>query len=339
MRTKVAVGKSSQRRDTSLANMGLGKQECLRDMEIQAREIRESSNWIRQIVQKSHARNHSEDSTHSGSLDVPYTNDCETCMVAQTEDLADTGDGPSYELDSVPLIHRFGIHASGSLAESNCSTEGRLDLQQRSPTSKLKLCMFVLAHAGMIGYLCALWQLLANQTNEPFWHPILMSVSLVLATESVLLMQFAPWPAPTHKPTHVFHYIAHIVSFLLQIVGIVHYAKQPSSVQRSKQSAHKVTGGLAALLFGIQVLFGVYVTWIAPKVGGQKYGKGLYKYHRAVGYIVLVVQWAGTWFGVHEKWVQSERAPNECTWLLVFSALVVGVLVPIDMSKFGVQPA
>ncbi|KAJ2837350.1 hypothetical protein J3B01_002189 [Coemansia erecta] len=277
--------------------MGLGKQECLRDMEIQAREIRESSNWIRQIVQKSHARNYSEDSTHSGSLDIPYMNYCETCVVAQTEDLADTGDGPGYELDSVPLIHRFGIHASGSLAESNCSTEGRLDLQQRSPTPKLKLCMFLVAHAGIIGYLCALWQLLANQTNEPFWHPILMSVSLVLVTES------------------------------------------PSSVQRSKQSAHKVTGGLAALLFGIQVLFGVYVTWIAPKFGGQKYGKGLYKYHRAVGYIVLVVQWAGTWFGVHEKWVQSEMAPNECTWLLVFSALVVGVLVPIDMSKFGVQPA
>ncbi|KAJ2127543.1 hypothetical protein IW136_006352, partial [Coemansia sp. RSA 678] len=122
MGTKAAVGKSSQSRDTLLARMGLGKQSS-RDMEVQAREMRESSTWIRQIVQKSHARNYSEDSMHSESLGVAYTDDCETCVVAQAKDLVDTGDGERYELDNVPLIHGFGRRANGSLAESSCLAE------------------------------------------------------------------------------------------------------------------------------------------------------------------------------------------------------------------------
>ncbi|KAJ2499443.1 hypothetical protein GGH96_003508 [Coemansia sp. RSA 1972] len=284
MRAKIAVTKTN-------------KKECLRDMETQAREIRESSNWIHRIVQNSHARNASEDSVHSGYMDVAYTNDC-TCVVAQNGDLAEAEDGPSYELDGVPLIHRFGSHASVDPAESNCSTERIVDPQPRSPTSKFKLCMFLVAHAGMLGYLCALWQLLVDQLSSSFaWHPILMSISLVLATESIILMQYAP----------------------------------------STQSAHRVVGSLAALLFGGQLVFGVYMAWIAPKMGMQKHGKGLYKYHRAFGYIVLVVQWAGAWFGVHTKWAQSERASSEWTWLACFSALVVGVLVPVDINKFGVR--
>ncbi|KAJ2659822.1 hypothetical protein IW148_004086 [Coemansia sp. RSA 1199] len=322
--------------------------ECLRDMEIQASEIRESSNWIHQIVQKcQHIRNkHSEDYTlHDGSTDVPYMNDCGTCVVAQNEDIVDTeDDGPSYELDGVPLMHRFGSHVSMDPAESNCSNvcldpaESNcsnnvcLDPQPRSPNPRFKLCMLLLAHAAMVGYLCALWQLLADQMSSPFtWHPILMSVSLVLATESVIIMQYAEWPVPTtHKPTRIFHYIAHTLSFLLQIAGIVH-ATQSASMQSSTQSAHRVVGSLAALLFGGQMVFGIYMG--VASMGRQKHAKW-YKYHRAAGYVVLGLQWAGAWLGVHSKWVQAEQ-PSEWTWLLVFAALVVGVLVPVDMSKFG----
>ncbi|KAJ2830826.1 hypothetical protein IWW50_000047 [Coemansia erecta] len=272
------------------------------------------------------------------------------CCSVPVDECEPGSDSSSAEQDAIPLINRFGSRESReSLYPTASFHSDELHMvapQKQSLNQRIKLGMLVLAHAAIIGYLIALWQLLRNHISKPFaWHPVLMSVSLVLATESVIVMQFAVWPVPNGhtRPSRIFHYAAHTGSGIMQIIGIAQCVARRSEsmgLASTGPTTHAIVGMLAALAFILQMAFGVYVAGIAPMLGRQKQGKQLYKYHRALGYVVLSLQWASAWLGVHSRWLQSKDAPGEWVWFFCFAALVVGILVPVDMSKFGFrQPA
>ncbi|KAJ1832025.1 hypothetical protein LPJ63_003853 [Coemansia sp. RSA 2711] len=330
---------------------------CTQRLETEVSEIRDSDAWIQRIVQRCRhvQRQRSEDyQVAAKPSTVAPTDDGQklqsTCVVepsydAQRADEDADSSQPTRNPDTMPLAGGFG---SRGLREhlypvnSHESTEQCESSPERPPTEhRFKLAMLLMVHAAMLVYLGALWRLLRPRISQPFaWHPVLMSVALVVTTEAVAIMQYVPWPTPKAytRPARTFHYSALAVACVIQIAGVIQCVIGKSASVKDAptgNTAHGVVGVLGMFMFGGQLAFGVYLAGVAPMMGRQKQAKLRYKYHRAFGYATLVVQWAGAWLGVHSRWLQSEGALSEWVWLLCFCMLVVGLLVPVDMGKFG----
>ncbi|KAJ2449514.1 hypothetical protein EV183_004858 [Coemansia sp. RSA 2336] len=313
MLTNANVAKACMRKkEKTLAELVSGNPQtlCTQSLEAQVSEIRGSRNWLQTIIHRTQSRWHQTESNEHELQTI--------CTVATRADSQDSSSGhseiPRFESTSEHLYPvEFGEHVP------ECKSRPRL--------------MFMLmAHVAMLGYLLLVWRQLLDHMSESFaWHPILMSVALVMSTEGVVVMQHAPWPVPyQHRKSRKFHYITHSFAGLLLLAGIVKCTLHGDAQQQGASAAHRVMGMAGGMAFVGQFLFGVCLV-----TRGRKHKKLWYKYHRATGYGVLVILWAAAWLGVHSKWSQSKRAPSEWLWLLCFALLIVSVLAPVDLAKFG----
>ncbi|KAI9480154.1 hypothetical protein BX667DRAFT_513952 [Coemansia mojavensis] len=303
-----------QKKEKTLAELVSGNPQtlCSQSLETQVSEIRASSNWLQTIIHRTQSRWHQ--STHESNeheLQTIYT--VATCTDSQ-DSLSEHSEIPQFESTSEHLYPvDFGEHMP------ECKSRPRLKF------------FMLMAHVAMLGYLLLVWRQLLDHMRESFaWHPILMSVALVMSLEGVVILQYAPWPVPyQHRKSRKFHYVMHSIAGLLQIAGIIKCTLN-GGAQQGAGAAHKVIGMVGGTAFVGQFLFGVCLA-----TRSRKNRKHWYKYHRATGYGVLVILWTAAWLGVHSKWSQSKRAPSEWLWLICFGLLIVSVLVPVDLAKFG----
>ncbi|KAJ2850840.1 hypothetical protein IWW36_001564 [Coemansia brasiliensis] len=332
MLTNANVAKAGmQKKEKSLAELVSGNPQtlCSQRLETQVSEIRASSNWLQRIVRRSQKSQWQKNINYT---EVAYRENEEhelqnICTVASRADSQDSLN----EHSEISLLSRFGSTDTREHLYPVDSLEAMPAYENRP---RLKFLMLV-AHAAMIGYLLLLWQQLRDHMSESFaWHPILMSVALVMSTEGIVIMQYAPWPVPHNQTqnSRKFHYFMHIIAGILQAAGIVQciLSVARDTHEQEANAAHKVVGTIGGIAFIVQLMFGVCLVTRA-----RKQRKLWYKHHRAIGYGVLVVQWTSAWLGVHSKWIQGKRAPSEWLWLVCFALLMVSVLVPVDLAKFG----
>ncbi|KAJ2753345.1 hypothetical protein H4S06_003761 [Coemansia sp. BCRC 34490] len=232
--------------------------------------------------------------------------------------------------------------------------------------------MFGLTQAMLVVFVAALCVETRSRPASPvFWHPLIMAAMLVLSVEATAVLQASEWPIPPRRKRtlHAAHIALHCLSAAAGVAGIgecISFKRQmlvarahppqqeeegemalletTNSSPTSSSSTHACVGKLAVFLFLCQLGFGAYVRFslLPTRVAGQQPKHYLKKYHRAAGYVVLLVLWLSAWLGIHGRQRISAGGQEAAgglvgtwVWALVFAGLLVGILVPIDRAKFG----
>ncbi|KAJ1662003.1 hypothetical protein IW140_000808 [Coemansia sp. RSA 1813] len=214
---------------------------------------------------------------------------------------------------------------------------------------KTKAFMFALTQFMLFLFLVALGVDARSKTESPiFCHPLLMGGMLVLSTEATAVLQFTAWPFPAGKKRRIgiFHTTLQCLAIVVGVVGIgecIHRRKDIRSRTQAPEdgtSGHGCLGRLTIFIFLTQLAFGMYTRFSSALGGNGQPKHYLIKYHRAFGYIVLVVLWLSAWLGVHNpQWTtvgsRASSGLSNWVWVFIFSGLMVGILVPLDKAKFG----
>lgn len=119
------------------------------------------------------------------------------------------------------------------------------------------------------------------------------SAGVLLTTQAILLLQ------PTHTPTQKSRGALAHASFIflaasLFIIGltIVELQKKTKHIPHFS-SPHAILGLITYILITLQALLGISQFFVPRLVfGSVERGKKAYKYHRVLGYVVLVMQLA-----------------------------------------------
>ncbi|KAJ2556589.1 hypothetical protein EV175_001906 [Coemansia sp. RSA 1933] len=219
---------------------------------------------------------------------------------------------------------------------------------------KVKLFMFALTQSMLFLFIIALGIDIRSKTESPvLCHPLLMGAMLVLSTEATVVLQYAVWPFPAGKKLkyRVFHTALQCIAMVVGTVGIGECIYRRKGTRAKNQEATEGGGGLSGhgcigrlviFAFFIQLGFGMYMRVSPTLVGNRQQSKQyLIKYHRALGYVVLMLLWLSAWLGVHNpQWMAASSSKvgaglSNWVWVFVFAGLSIGILVPLDRTKFG----
>ncbi|KAG8528177.1 uncharacterized protein KY384_007094 [Bacidia gigantensis] len=120
-------------------------------------------------------------------------------------------------------------------------------------------------------------------------HPLLNSAGLLLTTQAILLLQ------PTHTPKQKrdganVHGILNSLSVLTLIAALaVIEANKYKGGMAHLYSPHAILGLITYILFFLQAIVGITQYWFPSLYGGEDNAKALYKYHRASGYVLILL--------------------------------------------------
>lgn len=98
---------------------------------------------------------------------------------------------------------------------------------------------------------------------------------------------------------------------------------------------HNVLGLTVYILFFVQAMIGIAQYYTPTLFGSAENAKAIYKYHRASGYIILVLSFAAVATSVQTAF--NKNVLHIKLWVVVVAAIVtlVGVVPRIRKRKFG----
>ncbi|KHO01903.1 Cytochrome b561, eukaryote [Metarhizium album ARSEF 1941] len=198
----------------------------------------------------------------------------------------------------------------------------------------------ILAQLGVI-ILCAdLW---AHISSSPLiffsGHPIAMSIAKFTLTQSVLVQQPISGDTPDQKRVGQYvHAALNLLAFAALVTGIVFIeVNKFRSGSPHFHVAHAFLGVSTLALLAGQYVVG-FTMWLTPRLyGGEERAKSLYKYHRYVGYFVLLMLLATVVSAIFTDYVQSVLRLSFWTTSLGAVFVVMGVFPRIQKQKMGLR--
>ncbi|KID91663.1 Cytochrome b561, eukaryote [Metarhizium guizhouense ARSEF 977] len=171
-------------------------------------------------------------------------------------------------------------------------------------------------------------------------HPIAMSAAVFTLTQSVLVQQPISSDTPHQKRVGQYvHAALNLFAFAAIVTGftIIEINKFRSNGPHF-HSAHAYLG-----VFTLVVLAGQYVVgltmWATPRLyGGEERAKSMYKYHRYVGYFILLMLLATVVAATETDYVRSVLGVNFWTVLAASLFVIMGVFPRIQKQKLGLGP-
>jgi predicted ferric reductase len=99
-------------------------------------------------------------------------------------------------------------------------------------------------------------------------------------------------------------------------------------------SSHGQLGYITYMYMLLQFTLGVLVAYVPSLFGGATRAKGMYKYHRVSGYVLVMLLWITTLYGVFKPFVLPT---SKFPWVYYASTALVfaGLLYRIQSSKLG----
>ena len=103
------------------------------------------------------------------------------------------------------------------------------------------------------------------------------------------------------------------------------------------QSPHAILGLITYLLIVVQAFIGVTQFYTPALYGGEDKAKKLYKYHRASGYVILVLLLATVCAATQTDF--NVNVLDMRLWAVIVTSVIVlaGVLPRVKKQKFGLQ--
>lgn len=101
-------------------------------------------------------------------------------------------------------------------------------------------------------------------------------------------------------------------------------------------SPHGKSGLITFLLILIQAIAGSTLVNFPGVVGGVAKARGMYKYHRISGYLVLFLIWITALGGTQADWTKS-KFDHLWVWLLAAGMVLVGTIGGINSNKLKVR--
>ncbi|KAL6715163.1 hypothetical protein ACLMJK_007427 [Lecanora helva] len=216
---------------------------------------------------------------------------------------------------------------------------GDASLQEGKPIPwNLVLGTAIIAQAGIWILTATIWASVFIHPVILFSaHPLLNSAGLLLTTQAILILQPTHTPSQKRNGTHI-HAVLNSTSILTLLAAliIIEYNKI-SHGGAHFESPHAILGLITYILFGLQAVVGLTQFYTPGIYGSVENAKAVYKYHRASGYVLLVLSLAtvaaATQTGFNENVLHIQL------WAVIVTSVVllVGVLPRVRKGKFGLK--
>lgn len=168
-------------------------------------------------------------------------------------------------------------------------------------------------------------------------HPLLNSAGLLAVTQAILVLQ------PTHTAEQkrtgtTSHFLLNNFGLDALVAGlvIIEYNKFAHNGTHFV-SPHAILGLITYILLGIQALVGFTQYYVPRLYGGVDNAKAIYKYHRASGYVILVLMLATVAAATQTDFNKKELDIK--LWAVLISAVLVlvGVFSRLQQHKLGLK--
>jgi len=147
------------------------------------------------------------------------------------------------------------------------------------------------------------------------------------------------------QPTHTkeqkkygtyWHAGLNVTAFLAAVAGlvIIEYNKIDHNGKHF-QSPHAIFGLITYIFLVVQALIGFTQYFVPQLYGGEENAKKLYKYHRAAGYVILVLLLATVCAATQTDF--NKNVLGMQLWAVIVAAVITlaGVLPRVRKHKFG----
>lgn len=196
----------------------------------------------------------------------------------------------------------------------------------------------VVAQAGIWIMTAIVWSAVFESPLMLFSaHPLLNSAGILLSTQAILVLQ------PTHTATQkrqgtAAHAVLNGLGFLALIAGLIVILYNKISHNGSHfESPHAILGLTTYILVILQAIIGFTQYYTPSLYGGVNNAKSIYKYHRAAGYVILVL-FLATVCAAADTGFNKMTLHIKLWTLIVTSILVlVGIVPRIKIQKFGIK--
>ncbi|KAK4202578.1 eukaryotic cytochrome b561-domain-containing protein [Triangularia verruculosa] len=200
----------------------------------------------------------------------------------------------------------------------------------------------ILSQAGLLLLLLSISiPLLSHRPLPPLLvpHPLLQLLGLALLIQAILILQPTTKSNPTAKSRAAkSHGILQLFSFLLFLSGtaIIETNKHVNKLAHF-HSVHAYLGVITLSLLVVQYLFG-FTIYVTPNVwGGEDKARQLWKWHRYVGYGVLVLLLATTGSAVWTEYIETQIGVSKIGVVLGLVLIAAGVFPRVQLGKLGLR--
>ncbi|ORX89295.1 hypothetical protein K493DRAFT_267265 [Basidiobolus meristosporus CBS 931.73] len=162
------------------------------------------------------------------------------------------------------------------------------------------------------------------------WHPILMSLALVLVSEAVLLLQKTN--SQSKPGATIWHRYIMLGGGALGVTGVaVIFINKMLFSKPHFTSWHGRLGLGAVLLILGQIIFGMALHSFPALFGNQGRARKLYKRHRLLGYFILSILWINSLLGTQSDWMVS-HFQQSWVWYPVVALILLGLLSRVRLA-------
>ncbi|KAK4228509.1 cytochrome b ascorbate-dependent protein 3 [Podospora fimiseda] len=169
-------------------------------------------------------------------------------------------------------------------------------------------------------------------------HLLLQSFATSILVAAILLLQPTSLSnAQAKKQAAKLHAFLQVLSFLLFTAGvaIIETNKHVNNMPHF-HSAHAAFGVITYFILVVQYLFG-FTIYVTPQVWGQggERAKSLYKWHRYVGYLLLILVLVTVSAANWTDYVRKALHVPKFVLPLAAGLIAVGVFPRVQKNKFG----
>ncbi|KAF9975184.1 hypothetical protein BGZ73_001257 [Actinomortierella ambigua] len=224
----------------------------------------------------------------------------------------ESSDSSSDEADFLPKPN-----STSARRNKNSNSTCAFDMQ------RMRQVAYVIAQLGLVLFFGTLTSVIVKAPwAYPYsWHPILMGLFGLLATEAVLVLQ--PKELARHKRRlKTVHAVAHGATLLLVIFGFwAVYANKSMQNKIHFKSYHAWWGMAAMVMIFVQVIFGILVGYY-PRLF-RNYGQPrVMRLHRVLGYVSIALLWVTLWLGTITNWMNRNF---DKPWIMNLATTMVAI--------------
>ncbi|KZF25239.1 hypothetical protein L228DRAFT_244034 [Xylona heveae TC161] len=196
----------------------------------------------------------------------------------------------------------------------------------------------VLAQAGIWILVAIVWaNIFLSKLILFSAHPLLNSAGILLVTQGVLILQ------PTHSQPQkrqgtTVHAIFNQLGLDALVAGLIVIEVNKFAHNGIHfESPHAILGLITYIFFFIQSFVGVTQYYTPALYGGEVKAKKIWKYHRASGYIVLILSLATIAAATQTDY--NKNVLHIQLWAVLVAAVLVlaGIIPRIKKQKFGLS--